>query len=286
MRHARSSVVRMMATVKPSASILADPGSRRSESVMASFPDSLKTWFDLSLPEGRCIGFETTDENDSFPLDEGTTVPNDHWLFSAFHKDEVDFGMQLQKTRTSFWLGRLALRRALDFPDYPVLKDEYGRPEMKNDVFGSISHKQNKGVAIVSPPKMRGSDNILAGIGIDLEMTSRPGRPSLEKRILTEKERDSLGNLPGIELKEEVLLRFSLKEAIYKAAHPLLNQYVSFQEAEVTPYPDGTASCTWLLDSNADEKIAELTAHWRKLEGEEYFLTSASVYTKSDSTKD
>ena len=138
----------------------------------------------------------------------------------------------------------------------------------------------------MSPPKIRGSDNILAGIGIDLEMTSRPGRPSLENRILTEKERDSLGNLPGIELKEEVLLRFSLKEAIYKAAHPLLNQYVSFQEAEVTPYPDGTASCTWLLDSNADEKISELTAHWRKLEGEEYFLTSASVYTKSDSTKD
>ena len=138
MRYTRSSVVRMMATAKPSASILADPGSRRSESVMASFPDSLNTWFDLSLPEGRCIGFETTDEEDSFPLDERTTIPSDHWLFSAFHKDEVDFGMQLKKTRNSFWLGRLALRRALDFPDYPVLKDEYGRPEMKNDVFGPV----------------------------------------------------------------------------------------------------------------------------------------------------
>ena len=282
-RQARSAILRRMATVKPSTSILADPGSRKSESVMASLPDSLKPWFDLSLPEGRCIGFETTDELDSFPGDERTTLPNNHWLYSAFHKDEVDFGMQLKKTRNSFWLGRLALRRALDFPEYPVLKDDYGRPEMKNDFFGSISHKQDKGVAIVSPLKLKDPDAILAGIGIDLEMTSRPGRrQSLAKRILTETERESLGNLPGIDGEEEVLLRFSLKEAIYKAAHPLLNQYVSFQEAEVTPYPDGTASCTWLLDSNADQKIALLTAHWRKLEGDEYFLTSASVYTKTD----
>lgn len=71
----------------------------------------------------------------------------------------------------------------------------------------------------------------------------------------------------------------SLKEAIYKAAHPLLCQYVSFQEAEVTPHADGTASCVWLLDdSDADKRIAKLTAHWRRLPDDGYFLTSASVY--------
>merc|ERR1712130_366906 len=113
-------------------------------------------------------------------------------------KDEVEFGMQLKKTRNSFWLGRLALRRALDFPEYPILKDKYGRPEMKNELFGSISHKQDKGVAIVSPLVMNDSESVLSGIGIDLEMTSRPGSPSLIKRILTENERKSLGNLPGI----------------------------------------------------------------------------------------
>jgi 4'-phosphopantetheinyl transferase EntD len=70
----------------------------------------------------------------------------------------------------------------------------------------------------------------------------------------------------------------SLKEAIYKAAHPLLCQYVSFQEAEVTPHPDGTASCKWLLQSNADKRIAMVTAHWRRLPDDGFFLTSASVY--------
>lgn len=281
---ATSALVRMMATVTPSATTLVDPGPRRSEKVMSSLPGSLRTWFDLSLPEGRCIGVETTNEADSFPKDGITTIQNDHWLFSAFHRDEVEFGMQLKKTRNSFWLGRLALRRALEFPDYSILKDKYGAPEMKKDFLGSISHKQDKGVAIVSPPLLhhRDSDAVLSGIGIDLEMTSRPGKPSLAKRILTERERKSLGKLPGITVDEEILLRFSLKEAIYKAAHPLLNQYVSFQEAEITPHPDGTASCTWLLDSKADEKIALLTAHWKKLLDDDYFLTSASVYTKSD----
>lgn len=69
----------------------------------------------------------------------------------------------------------------------------------------------------------------------------------------------------------------SLKESIYKAAHPLLCQYVGFQEAEVTPYADGTASCSWLLGSKADSALANLQAHWRRLEGQDFFLTSASV---------
>ena len=279
-RQATSIVARSMTAVKPSAATLVDPGySSRSEEVISSLPKSLKTWFDISLPEGRCIGVETTNEMDSFPHDGITTLESDHWLCSAFHRDEVDFGMQLKKTRNSFWLGRLALRQALDFPDYPILKDKFGRPEMKDNILGSISHKPDRGVAMVSPPLSR-ENLVLAGIGVDLGMTSRPGRPSLAKRILTVNECESLGKLPGVTVDEEVLLRFSLKEAIYKAAHPLLCQYVSFQEAEVTPHEDGTASCTWLLDSNADEKISDLTAHWQKIGDDEYFLTSASVYIR------
>jgi len=159
---------------------------------------------------------------------------------------------------------------------------------MVEDCFGSISHKQDRGVAIVSPPMIddNDSDVILSGVGIDLEMTSRPGRGNISKKILTANEQQSLGKIPGMTIDEEVLLRFSLKEAIYKAAHPLLRQYVSFKEAEVTPFPDGTASCTWLLDTKADRRISKLTAHWRKLVDEKYFLTSASVYAKSDEKLD
>ena len=83
------------------------------------------------------------------------------------------------------------------------------------------------------------------GVGIDLELASRPGKKSsIAKRVLTRREQAELGKVTGVSAEEEVLLRFSLKEAIYKAVHPLLCQYVSFQEAEVRTYDDGTGSCT------------------------------------------
>ena len=287
--HRRTNIAsRMMVTVKSSSATTANKeadfldDSRTSDEILSSLPDNLKTWFDIQVPEGRCIGVETTNEQECFPqnLSNGISViNNDHWIHSAFHKEELEFGAKLKKTRNSFLLGRLALRIGLDFPDYPILRDNYGRPELKADVLGSISHKSNKGVAIVSrlPKDDCDSDFVLSGLGIDLEMRSRPGKPNIAKRILTANERKSLGNISGITVEEEVLLRFSLKEAIYKAANPLLNQYVGFQEAEVTPHADGTASCKWLLDTKADRSISKLTAHWRKLD-ENYFLTSASAY--------
>jgi 4'-phosphopantetheinyl transferase EntD len=157
------------------------------------------------------------------------TVEDDHrhhrWMRHAFHPAEVRYGMTLKKSRASFWLGRLALRLALDFPDYPILKDSYGRPQLSpSGVFGSISHKQDRGIALVSPVTTIPEDmdgegdgrrrcvkrkkKRLAGVGIDLELTSRPGRPSVASRILTEGERNALGSLPGINEEEEVLLRF------------------------------------------------------------------------------
>ena len=70
---------------------------------------------------------------------------------------------------------------------------------------------------------------------------------------------------------------FSLKEAIYKAVHPLICQYVGFQEAEVTPWSDGTATCEWFLESGAHERLDKLTANWQKLDSGDFFLTSASA---------
>lgn len=133
------------------------------------------------------------------------------WMDSAFHPSEVEYGLTLKKSRASFWLGRLALRLALDFPDYPILRDSYGRPQLSPGIFGSISHKQDRGIALVSPIIVLDEDGCgkrLAGVGIDLELTSRPGRPSVASRVLTERERQALGGLPGISVEEEVLLRF------------------------------------------------------------------------------
>jgi len=75
---------------------------------------------------------------------------------------------------------------------------------------------------------------------------------------------------------------FSLKECIYKAVHPLICQYVGFQEAEVTPHSDGTASVKWMLKTKggAEHRIGKITAHWQRLEGGKYFLSTSSASIK------
>ncbi|KAG7343967.1 phosphopantetheinyl transferase [Nitzschia inconspicua] len=286
----------------------------------------VETWLDLTLPEGRCVGVRAIRGDESFPPDLGEyneaermddgefmkLLSEDHWMRVCFHPEEIRYGATLRQSRTSFWLGRLALRIALGFPDYPILRDSFGRPQFSSSdlvrgdgastsMVGSISHKQDRGVALVSSTTLSSasSDNddnlILAGVGVDLELTSRPeGKQSIAKRVLTESERTTLGNLSGVSEEEEILLRFSLKEAIYKAAHPILCQYVGFQEAEVTPKSDGTATCRWMLSNGSDERIAKLTAHWYRLplpsgdgsaaasgysDSSEFFLTTASVFT-------
>lgn len=290
----------------------------------------IQSWLNVELPEGHCVGVQVSNEDECFPpsshLDEeeegGNTgnsmdqhnailLPDFHWMKGIYHEDEIMYAMtNLKKaSRTSFWLGRLALRTALGFPNYPILKDEYGRPKLYRgsnikEMLASISHKQDRGVALVAASTTMDEDDhnnlILAGIGVDLELTSRPGRPSIAKRILTPSERNALGKnkLPNVNSKdEEVLLRFSLKEAIYKAAHPLLNQYVGFQEAEVTPHANGTATCQWMLQGDnatlPDKRIAKLTVHWQRItegddkndsEGYDFFLTTASAYTAGQAT--
>jgi 4'-phosphopantetheinyl transferase EntD len=83
--------------------------------------------------------------------------------------------------------------------------------------------------------------------------------------------------------KKRWYLASSLKEAIYKAVHPILCQYVGFQEAEVLPHADGTASCKWYLETGpVDNVLKDLKAHWCRLDDQGFFLTSASVQTTSN----
>ena len=64
--------------------------------------------------------------------------------------------------------------------------------------------------------------------------------------------------------------------------HPILCEYVGFQEAEITPLPDGTASVVLNLTSRSHTNLglAVQSASWRKVEN--FFLTSASVSLMSD----
>jgi hypothetical protein len=99
----------------------------------------------------------------------------------------------------------------------------------------------------------------------------------------------------GVTAEEEVLLRFSLKESLYKSMHPLICQYVGFQEATVRPLvvdntgtgdnevvagSGGIAVPTFQLRSGAHLAFQDVTAHWRRVG--DYFLSTSSVSLRPD----
>jgi phosphopantetheine--protein transferase-like protein len=78
-------------------------------------------------------------------------------------------------------------------------------------------------------------------LGVDLE-DYLPERSSIAARVLTEAERTTVAQLPAAQRWIGILVRFSIKEAIYKALDPYVQRYVGFEEAEVHPDLQGLAA--------------------------------------------
>ncbi|KAL3769753.1 hypothetical protein ACHAW5_003021 [Stephanodiscus triporus] len=308
-------------------------------------------WFTQLLPEGWCVGVRTGHaavSAESGIHEEESSLSS----IDSLHPDEYHWGrdhIASDASRTSYYLGRMALRSSLgalldsekekidprkergDFyiklhdqiQTTAINKDYYGRPVLPEIISGSISHKgeyavglarfrshtwnaQNRPLdngltaldassvswreecTILDQDEEKGLDDgdgvsclssplTVRGIGIDLErIDARRGR-RIERKVLTENEQLELGGLEGMGVSsaEEVMLRFSLKESVYKAMHPVLCQYVGFQEAEITPLSDGTAKVTLNLINGSHLGIVVQSASWRKMG--DFFITSASV---------
>ena len=103
----------------------------------------------------------------------------------------------------------------------PVLSDDHGAPLLPEGWVGSISHKQDLAVVLVA----RGR----TGVGVDLEDTDRP-RPGVAARVLTAPELSAVLALPESRQWVDTVVRFSVKECVYKAVHPTLRRYVGFGE--------------------------------------------------------
>jgi len=242
--------------------------------------DFTEILFDLELPEGRCVGVQLNNNNQTTKVEEEDWSDPNHWVNTCLHPEEVKYILDATTpVKKSFLLGRLAMRASLSKHellqnDEPCLKDLHGRPTLPKGYVGSISHKGTIGVAL---SRKCSSSTFLTTVGVDIEQRA-PKKRSIANKILTQRERDNLGNLKRINIstEEEVMLRFSLKEAIYKAVHPVINQYVGFQEAEVIPFENGTATVHWNLTNNNNkmDKLGIVTAHWKKIK--HHFLTSAS----------
>ncbi|TVQ90970.1 MAG: 4'-phosphopantetheinyl transferase superfamily protein [Deltaproteobacteria bacterium] len=143
----------------------------------------------------------------------------------------------------SFVGGRMALRLAaqqLGVRPPAIAVDELGAPVLPDGLVGSISHKRTLAVALVS-------QDFGATLGVDLEEYG-PARPAVSSKVLTPEELKAVQQLDPDRQWIATLLRFSLKESIYKAINPHVRRYVGFQEAEVWPGTDGLAAIQLKLE--------------------------------------
>lgn len=158
-----------------------------------------KRMIDLEMPEGRCVGVQLLPIDASHPdslCTEATANPA-HWIHKMLHPQEVSFALAHREgLRESFLVGRLAMREALRLERYnassSILKDEHGRPIIPKGYFGSISHKDQIGVALLRPRDKE--DPKKMGVGVDIEQTM-PKKYKIGKKVLTEAEQKELGHL-------------------------------------------------------------------------------------------
>jgi enterobactin synthetase component D len=215
--------------------------------------------FDLELAHGRCVGVR---------LPEALGVV-EALADAALLPEERAHAATLGAVRRRTWMGgRIALRQALalegiDAP--PVLADGRGAPALPPGVAGSISHKEDMAVALVAREAR-------AKLGVDVERDT-PGKLDISKKVLTDEELAEVAKFGSAERAREVLLRFSAKEAIYKALDPFVQRYVAFREVAVTLRPDGTAVVAPRLP--AAEGTFVMDVRWMRRDGT--ILTTARV---------
>jgi len=214
--------------------------------------------FDWGLEHGRCVGVRLPDSDEAVnDLAESALVP-----------EEQAFASKLVALRRRSWVGgRVAMRQALTLAgiDAPaVLPDERGAPVLPAGTVGSVSHKAALAVALVA----RGS----ARIGVDVELDGVL-RQDISSHVLTDAEAAELAAFVGTARAREVVLRFSVKEAIYKALDPFVRRYVGFKEVSVKPLPDGRAAVASHLP--ATEGRFAIAVRW--IRWEQYVLATARV---------
>ena len=167
------------------------------------------------------------------------------------HPDEARHAAGLAARRRVTWAGgRVALRRALA-PRIcgPIFATPRGAPLLPAGLLGSVSHKDTVAAAWVC------AASGATCVGVDIEIVEQP-KMHLAPRILTPDELQFVQRLA--DPWPEVLLRFALKEAFYKAVDPFVQRYVGFDEVALNVAHDGTAVAQHQLGL-----VVEL--HWRRL---------------------
>jgi 4'-phosphopantetheinyl transferase EntD len=215
--------------------------------------------FDLRLEHGICVGVRIPAHDQDV-----RAIARTH-----LRQEEVAHSEGLTAiVRRSWVAGRVALREALgrvgvDTP--PVLRNDRGAPDLPSGIAGSVTHKEGLAAALAArEPSAR--------IGVDLEFDV-PRTHDIARRVLTAAELEELASWAPGDRDREVLLRFSAKEAIYKAIDPFVRRFVGFQEVLVQPLPGGGATVRAALAGGEGPFTIEAT--WRRFDG--VILTTARV---------
>jgi 4'-phosphopantetheinyl transferase EntD len=216
--------------------------------------------FDRELAHGRCLGLRIP----------SGAADVDALAEAKLALEERAFAATLRGLRRRFWIGgRAALREALARAGIacaaPVLSDDRGAPLLPEGVVASITHKERLAAALVAREAS-------ARIGVDLEADVR-GKQDIASRVLAEDELAELAHLEAEERARQVLLRFSAKEAIYKALDPFVRRYVGFQEVSVVPRADGSARVEARLREG--EGPFDVEVGWSRFDG--VILTTARI---------
>lgn len=203
---------------------------------------SFTTLFSLRFSKGLCVGIAAPPS--------GVEL-----ILRRLHPEEQEFARTFPPRRRFTWsLGRLALRKALSrlgHREFSILATPRGGPFLPPGFVGSVSHKQAVAVALVD--RDRGWS-----LGVDLEMPE-PQRQRIAARVLIPSERAAVNKLTPERRWFSTLLRFSLKEALYKALDPWLQRYIGYQEVGVRPTHTGRAEVQLLF---AEGKGFDVDLSW------------------------
>ena len=181
----------------------------------------------------------------------------DHW--SSLQAGEgASLSGAVEQRRHEFSTGRYLCRRLMSSMglgnDQRIPVGANRAPVWPPGVVGSISHTRDLCIAMLAP-----SDRY-DGVGVDLEEMSRVS-DEVWTYVATEPERDLLG-AAALGRRELTTALFSTKEAVFKAVHPLSDEFLEF--GHVTIAFDWSAG-TFTACCGAHPKSERYARHGRGL---------------------
>ena len=147
------------------------------------------------------------------------------------HPDEwEDIASAAPNRQEEFAAGRelaSVLSDQLGLPPAPLRRGNDRAPVWPIDRTGSLSHCDTLCVAAI------GKRSAVQSVGVDVETIGRVEQ-KLWPTLFTKKEADYFSSLAPDTVALETTLFFSAKESFYKCQYPLTQEWVGFQDVEIT----------------------------------------------------